>query len=57
MFRKLGLAVLAFVVMVGLPSQGLAASVTLTPSVASPQKLGVKLQALVAPSRHGRNMS
>ncbi len=40
MFRKLGLAVLAFVVMIGLPCMGLAASVTLTPSVASPQKLG-----------------
>ena len=42
MFRKLGLGVLALVVMVGLPSEGRAQtpSVTLTPSVASPQKLG-----------------
>ena len=43
MLCKLGLAVLAFAVMVGLPFAGRAAnppSVTLTPSVASPQMLG-----------------
>ena len=40
LLRKLGLAVLAFVVMAGLPSRGRAQTVTLTPSVASPQKLG-----------------
>ena len=38
--RKLGLGVLAFVVLVGLPSAARAQTVTLTPSVASPQKLG-----------------
>ena len=36
--RKVGLGVLAFAVMVGLPSEGRA--ITLTPSVASPQMLG-----------------
>src|SRR5271163_1973252 len=40
MLRSLCLGVLAFVVMIGLPSQARAVSVTLTPSVASPQKLG-----------------
>src|SRR5277367_6631890 len=40
MLRSLGLTALAFVVMVGLPSAARATSVTLTPSVASPQKLG-----------------
>jgi hypothetical protein len=40
--RDLGLALLALAVMIGLPSEGRAQapSVTLTPSVASPQKLG-----------------
>src|SRR5271170_3430976 len=37
--RKLGLAVLALAVMAGLASEG-RAQITLTPSVASPQKLG-----------------
>ncbi len=40
---KLALGVLAFVVMAGLPSQGLTQTVTLTPSVASPQKLGTSV--------------
>ena len=40
MLRSLGLTVLAFVVLVGLPSAARATSVTLMPSVASPQKLG-----------------
>ena len=42
MLGKLGLGVLALIVMVGLPSEGRAQnpSVTLTPSVASPQMLG-----------------
>ncbi len=40
MLRSLCLGVLAFVVMLGLPSAARATSVTLTPSVASPQKLG-----------------
>ena len=58
MLRKLGLGVLAFVVMIGLISEGRAqaASVTLTPSVASPQMLGtpVTWTATVqsAPSGH-----
>ncbi len=42
LLRKLGLAVLTLVVMAGLPSaaRALTTSVTLTPNVASPQKLG-----------------
>lgn len=38
---KLGLGVLAFVVMFGLPSVGQAQTVALAPSVSSPQKLGI----------------
>ncbi len=58
MFRKLCLVTLAFVVMVGLPSVGraLAPSVTLTPSVASPQMLGTQVTwtaaVLNAPTGH-----
>ncbi len=40
MLRSLCLGVLAFVVLIGLPSKARATSVTLTPSVASPQMLG-----------------
>ena len=40
---KLALGVLAFVVMAGLPSRGLTQTVTLTPGVASPQKLGTQV--------------
>src|SRR5271155_2456747 len=40
MLRKLCLGVLAFAVMLGLPSAARAQTVTLTPSVASPQMLG-----------------
>lgn len=43
--RRMGLAAILFVVMVGLPSQGQskAPSVTLTPSVASPQMVGTPM--------------
>ena len=43
MLRKLCLGVLAFAVMLGLPSAARAQTVTLTPSVASPQMLGTQV--------------
>ncbi len=58
MLRKLGLGLLTFVVIAGLPSEGLALapSVTLTPSVASPQMLGIpvtwKATVLNPPATH-----